>query len=239
MSKFTTALNSFASGTASVAAAMEKVENQRSGAYSHMMNAATIWVDEHGTGEDSAKDFRAAVKVQQDTVWAKNSTRYGRILKTETDDDGVVTVKGLSQSAMNAISVTKGAIRHGIDCNPENESVTFPSVKKLVAAANAAENGTNIDSAVTEALSRIGDDLTAIRKESKALDDMADLGPIETAVAAVLASVRATLLVNAEREAEGNKTGESMSEADKTALRTAAKSKRKSRKTAKPAAKAA
>lgn len=226
MASFKTVINSWAAGAASAAEAAATIQQQREGAYARIMEAGAIWEAEHGTGEDSANEFRAALKVQQDNVWSLNPAKYGAILKESKGRDGEVTVV-LSGSAMNAISVIKGAIGHGLDLSEEDR--TFKATKAEVAALNRGPQSDQ-DAEVQMARECILEELTALRGLVRKLDDIADLDPLQAAVCALRNEVAGTIDRNRKAEAEGDKTGKPMSEGDKAALselKAAAKAKAK------------
>lgn len=230
MASFKTLINQWAAGASSAAELQGTLAEKREGAYSTIMAAGAAWQGEHGMGDDSAAEFRATLKVQQEKVWSLNPKRYGAILKPSKGKDGEETVV-LSGSAMNAISVIKGAIAHGLDLSEEDR--TFKATKAEVAALNKPVTEGEED--VTLAREVIFEELTAIRKLVRKLDDLADLDPIQTTVCALRNEIAGTLDRIAKAEAEGDKTGKPMDEDDKAALaelKKAAKPARKSRKKA-------
>ena len=232
MATFKTLINKWATGQAGVAKAREVLEQKQGGAYVTLMEAGATWAAEHGTGEDSAKEFRAALTAQQQTVWSKNPEKYGAILTVEIKDDGE-TVAKLTQPATNAISTVRGAILHGIDLTEEGR--TFQATKKEVIALNREARGETVSEEVIAAREVIREELSELRKLVNKMDDCADLDPIQAALAALRIEVKATVDANAKAEADGNKTGKPMSEDDKAKL---AELKKASKAPAKARAKA-
>lgn len=159
---------------------MEKATNQREGAYQSLMEAATQFASECEEKEVGAA-FRAAIKLQMETVWTRAPKTYGRVVKVKTTEkDGkAVTRVSLTGSAANAVSVIVGAFEFGHDVA---KAESFGGLRKEVEASRAAKREADAVREHGEALVKLRkeatEELAALAEALAAIDDEADLGPM-------------------------------------------------------------